>query len=679
MTPTQKADLLVALLQGETTVVDVCRAHGLEQVQVEGWLTTFLDAGRRALGAGGGLASHDAEYAARLLRATFDTLPALAWRADADGSALSLNRRWLDYTGMTADVARGWGWTAALHPDDIDHVIERWRAIVVSGEPATLEARLRRYDGTYRWVLIQAAPGLDDAGNVAFWCGAQTDIEDRKRAEDAVRESERDLRHVFDGLPGLVCTLSPDGVVELVNQRLFDYLGMTAEKLRDWSVVVHPDDYDRVMTAWSQSLPTGAPYDTVHRIRGANGWYRWFQVRALPQQDGGGRIVRWHALLTDIEDRKRTEETLEESERRLRQLFECIPGMIAVNGADGELEYANQRLLDFVGKDLAYLRQLGWSEILHPEDADPTVEEWIRCFETGEPLDVTFRIARADGVYRWFQARSHPHVDGHGRIASWYALLWDIDDRHHAEEALRTSQTELARVSRIVTVGELAASIAHEVNQPISAVANNAGACLGLLAQPDPPLGEIRDALGEIVDDAGRASAIVHRVQQMARKTPLERVPLDLRDVVGDVLVLARHESERRRVTLRLELPDVLPWVVGDRVQLLQVLLNLVVNGMDASGTVPEAERMVTIRASRRLRDGAAEVVVGVQDAGVGILPEQAARMFEAFYTTKPQGMGMGLAISRSIIAAHGGNLWVEPNEGRGTTFLFSLPDAGAR
>lgn len=549
MTSTQKFELILALLHGETTLIAACHAHGLEHARVEVWLATFLDAGRRALDANDG-----------------------------------------------------------------------------------------------------PAP-----------------------------ESARDLRQIFDGLPGFVCTLGRDGVVELINRPLLDYLGQTPEELSDWSLVQHPDDHDRVIAAWSHSQLTGTPFDSVHRIRRADGAYRWFQVRSLPQHDVEGRIVRWHALLTDIEDRKRAEETLEASEGRLRLLLESIPGMIAVNGADGELVYANQRLLDFVGKDLAYLSQLGWSRILHPEDADPTVQEWLRCFETGEPLDVTFRIQRADGVYRWFQARSHPLVDAHDRISAWYALLWDIDDRHHAEEALRASQTELARVSRIVTVGELATSIAHEVNQPLGAVVNNAGACLNLLELPDPPLSDVREALEDIVDDAGRASAIVHRVRAMAHKAPLERVPLDVRDVVDDVLALARHESYCRRVTLRLEVPALLPPVVGDRVQLLQVLLNLVVNAMDASSAVPETERNVTIRSWRRQHAGAAEVLVGVQDAGVGIALEEVGRLFEAFYTTKSQGMGMGLAISRSIITAHGGQLWAEPNDGPGATFIFSLPDASER
>ena len=228
-------------------------------------------------------------------------------------------------------------------------------------------------------------------------------------------------------------------------------------------------------------------------------------------------------------------------------------------------------------------------------------------------------------------------------------------------------------------MGELTASIAHEVNQPLTAVVNNANACLSLLPNGVPQLEEVRAALTEIIDDADRASAVITRVRQLAKKAPSERIILDLRDVIADILALARYESTNRRVTIRTELPKELPGVSGDRVQLQQVLLNLVVNGMDAMNAVEESRRVLVICARHEMRNGRAEALVSVQDAGTGLKPEETARLFEAFYTTKPQGMGMGLAISHSIIEAHGGRLWAEPNQGPGATFLFSLPAAPER
>jgi C4-dicarboxylate-specific signal transduction histidine kinase len=277
----------------------------------------------------------------------------------------------------------------------------------------------------------------------------------------------------------------------------------------------------------------------------------------------------------------------------------------------------------------------------------------------------------------YYREPRSPTPQEHNLIEQITHLASIAVEREQAEEALRQAQADLAHVSRVTTMGELTASIAHEVNQPLTAVVNNANACLDLLPKGAPNLEEVRDALTEIVDDTDRASAVIARVRQLARKAPFERTLLNLRDVITDVCALARYESASRRVTIRTELPEELPLVSGDRVQLQQVLLNLVVNGMDAMNSVEESQRLLVICGRREIRDGAPEVWLSVQDSGTGFKPEEMDRLFEAFYTTKPQGMGMGLAISRSIIEAHGGRLWAEPNQGQGATFLFSLPDAG--
>ena len=259
------------------------------------------------------------------------------------------------------------------------------------------------------------------------------------------------------------------------------------------------------------------------------------------------------------------------------------------------------------------------------------------------------------------------------------ALHQEIAERKLAEAALQKAQANLAHMTRLTTMGELSASIAHEVNQPLTAVVNNANACISLLVGGAANFEEIREALTEIVDDADRASAVIQRVRQLAKRAPTEKSPLDLRGVVKDVLTLARYESAARSVQIRPDLPNDLPPISGDRVQIQQVLLNLVVNGMDAMNTVEESRRILRICGRRETRDGIPEVLLSVQDAGTGLKPEEVDRLFEAFYTTKPEGMGMGLAISRSIIEAHGGRLWAEPNQGPGATFLLSLPAAPER
>ena len=252
----------------------------------------------------------------------------------------------------------------------------------------------------------------------------------------------------------------------------------------------------------------------------------------------------------------------------------------------------------------------------------------------------------------------------------------DITERRCAEEALRQAQTKLAHLTRVTTLGELTASIAHEVNQPLTAIVNNANACLGLLSNGSRELDEVREALSEIVDDGDRAGAVIARVRSLVRKSPLEKRPLHLSDVVADVLVLASSETAARRATICNELSAELPIVYADRVQLQQVLLNLVINGLDAMSTVEASKRQLTIRGRAGTEDGKRLTTISVRDAGIGLVAEETGRLFEAFYTTKPSGMGMGLAISRSIIETHGGRLWAEPNHGQGATFLFSLPAA---
>jgi len=222
------------------------------------------------------------------------------------------------------------------------------------------------------------------------------------------------------------------------------------------------------------------------------------------------------------------------------------------------------------------------------------------------------------------------------------------------------------------------ASFAHELNQPLAAIVNNANACLGLLPRGRHDLDEVREALGDIVGDAERASAIIERVRGLAKRSPLERVPLRLVDVVDDVVALAAAESAARRVAIRTDVAGDLPLVLGDRVQLQQVLLNLVVNGMDAMSKAEEADRRLEIRGRPETHDGAQAITISVQDRGIGLQAGHTERLFEAFYTTKPHGMGMGLAISRSIIEAHGGRLWAESNRGPGATFSFRLPAAAA-
>jgi PAS domain S-box-containing protein len=241
-----------------------------------------------------------------------DLIPTLVWSSRADGIVDFFNRVWLDYTGLTAEQALDWQWKDIFHPDDVSTVSSYWQTLLVTEQPGEIEARLRRFDGEYRWFLFRVKPVHDQSGRVIKWYGINTDIEDRKRAEDALHASERSLRLIVDTIPALVCTMTPAGAVETVNRQVLDYFGKSHEEMRNWSSMgaVHQDDLEKVIAKWRYSTENGFPYDVEHRIRRADGVYRWFHVRGLPLRDLRGDIVRWYILLADVDDRKKAEQAL---------------------------------------------------------------------------------------------------------------------------------------------------------------------------------------------------------------------------------------------------------------------------------------------------------------------------------------------------------------------------------
>jgi len=1029
----------------------------------------------------------------RNLSLIINTMPVLAWSTRPDGSVDFLNQRWTDYTGLSSDQTRDWGWTAAIHPGDLQQLTEYWRSIMTTGEPGEIEARLRRFDGSYRWFLFRANPLRDESGRIVRWYGTNTDIEDRKRVEEILRARELSWRQIVDNIPGLVATMSPMGEVEFLNRQTLDYFGKTNEDLKNWSLTgaVHPDDLPRAIEARKQSIDSGQIYEVEHRCRRADGVYRWFQVRGLPVLDVDNQITAWYLLLTDIDDRKQAEEALRLNEQNLSVMINAIPTFIHALRADGSVLYVNQSVLDYhgctleevqredyrarffhpedverlrkernaaltravpfeneqrvLGKDGKYrwfliryspvlneqgaidrwyvvgydiedrkrtedaqarhsgvradvsaafskpthlaeilrgcteaivrhldaafariwmlnkdesmlelqasagmytrldgsysripvgdlkvgwiakekkahltndvlndprvndkgwaqdtgmvafagyplvvedrligvvalfarrplpesildtlasiadtiaqgierkraeeglrnaleeiqkseskLRQVidaipalawcnlpdgpneflskgwheytglseeeshgwGWQKAFHPEDLKLLMEKWMKMLVSGEPDDVEARLRRHDGVYRWFLIRAEPFRDESGNIVRWYGTSTDIDDRKRAEEELRRSEailaeaqrvsktgsfitdllsdehqwseelcrifelnpgtkitsegiralfhpedlpvyeeafkravdadqdidityriitpagkvkhlhavshlmersaqpvyigaiqdvtdskaaeaaltrarTELAHMARVTTLSALTASIAHEINQPISAAITSAGACVRWLDRDQPEVQRAREAAKRIEDDGRRAAEIISHLKSFYKKDPSpEREMVSVNDVVREMPVLLRSEADRHSVTMSTDLTANLPSVNGDRVQLRQVLMNLMLNGMEA---MSEQAGELTIRT----RLDAGNVVVSVSDTGVGLPSDKLEEIFNAFFTTKAEGTGMGLAISSTIIESHGGRLWATSNPGPGATFHFTLP-----
>jgi PAS domain S-box-containing protein len=390
------------------------------------------------------------------LRTIIDGLPTMLWSAWPDGSIEFLNRRWLDYTGLSADAAQGWDWMAVVHPDDRTAARDFWLGVVRSGEPGETELRLRAADGAYRWFLVRSSASRDASGAVVRWYGTNTDIEDRHRAEDAVRASEQHLRSVLDTLPGLAFVIDSMGRIELLNRSVLEYFGASFEELRDrpQSEIVHPDDIAPAAARWQRAFETGETHDVALRMRRADGVYRWFQSQSVPLRDGAGRVVRWATLLTDIEEMQRVTEALQESEQRLRAVIDGIPAFIYTMAPTGEPEFFNRPFLDYLGRTAAEMMDWARIGVIHPDDLARSIAIWQRAIETGEDYSLEFRLRRADGVFRWFELRSRAVRDAGGRLVRSYAIVADIHDRKRAQRRLHRAmraryQAVLVERSRI--------------------------------------------------------------------------------------------------------------------------------------------------------------------------------------------------------------------------------------
>ncbi len=444
------------------------------------------------------------------------------------------------------------------------------------------------------------------------------EVSERKRAEQALAASEHNLRLIVDSIPGFVALSTPAGEVELVNPQLVEYCGRTLEELRFWrtSDTVHAEDLPRVIQIFAGSITSGNPHNYEARLRRFDGVYRWFQVRGLPVRDANGRILRWCVLLTDIDERKRTEDALKRSEaflaegQRLSRMGCCCWRV-----ETDEFTWSEElhRIFGFE-RDVPVTLDLIGTRV-HPEDI-PLLNDMVeRARGAVRDFEYEYRLLMPDCSVKYLHMIAHGIRDNDGRL-EYVGAVQDVTQRKISEEALAKARSELAHVASVTSLATLTASIAHEVNQPLSGIVTNAGTCLRMLTLDPPNVDGARETARRTIRDGNRASD-------------------------------------------------------GDRVQLQQVILNLLRNASDAMNTVHDRPRELLIRTER---DEGDRVLLSVKDAGVGFDPQTADRLFETFYTTKIDGMGVGLYVSRSIIESHQGRLWATLNNGPGATFSFFIP-----
>ena len=496
------------------------------------------------------------------------------------------------------------------------------------------------------------------------------------RAFDEVNRSQDHLRLVIDTIPTLVWRAGPDGVPDFLSKPALDYTGLAPDQIEfGWPRAFHPEDKQGVYVKWDGIRQSGRRGSLEARLRRFDGAYRWFLFEAEPLRDNSGTLISWYGSATDIEDRKLAELSFRQSEQRFRDYAETASDWLWETGPDHRFTSISEHT-NVAGFTEPSLPGVARWEVASDLETEP--EKWRRHREALDAhwpfRDFVYSVINNSGSQVYVRTSGKPFFDVKGHFLGYRGTGTDITAlkrAEQAEQALRQAQTELAHVTRVTMLGELTASIAHEVNQPLAGVVANAEASLRWLNREQPDLAAARRSLEWVINDGCRASDVIRRVRALAKKSDVETVRLDLNQVVNEAITLVERELTKHGVLLKTELTPALPEILGDRVQLQQVIINLLINGIEAMEPITDRPRELFVRSAR---DDKGHLTLSVTDSGIGISAETANRLFNAFFTTKSSGLGMGLSVCRSIVEAHGGRISASSNEGPGATFQLVLP-----
>jgi PAS domain S-box-containing protein len=651
------------------------------------------------------------------LRDFVNSLPIMAWVSQTDGKIIYCNHSWRDYTGCELERLMTDGWTASIHTEDLKILADVW----LSSEALVQRTvRLRRFDGEYRWFLFRAVAVRNGNGSLERWYGTSTDVHDLKRAETLSSGLKQTLEMVARGesldrvltelcnsldsqFPSMMTSIK---LMEPESSRLRHVAGRKVP--RSWikasdSAIVGPTTGSCCAAAFFKRTIIIPDIDNdplcvdIRDVALSNG-LRAALSKPLLSKTGEvlGTICAYFAieqhatdndcrlideagsvaLLAIERDRVRSALTKDSEEiitsnRQLLEIFDSIPTQVWCALDAHRTEFQNKRWLDYVGLPVEQTKGLGWRDSVHPDDAEEYFNKWAEIAASGSGGQAEARFRRHDGEYRWFLMQAEPLHDAQGNIIRWYGANTDIEDLKRGDEALKKAQMELARVARLTTVGEFATSISHEVNQPLTAIVANAKAALRWLMKEQPDLLEVRLAAERIVESGRRASDIIRGIRELAKKGSPDIANFDVNEAIREILVLMQGELREYSIALELDFAEKIEPLMGNRVQIQQVILNLIRNGIEAMHGINSRRRI--LRISSQI-DSPNSIAIAVADSGEGIEFENLDRIFEAFFTTKPDGTGIGLSICRTILDAHGGRLWASPNFPYGTVFHFSVP-----
>ena len=653
-------------------------------------------------------------------RLIVDRIPGLVATLTPAGEVEGVNNPVLEYCGRTVEELKQWGISDTVHPEDLPRVIEVITQSMASGDPHEIEERIRRFDGVYRWFQVRGLPLRDATGRIVRWYVLLTDIDARKRAEAQLAGEKRLLEMVASSCPLTDVLTALCTFVEVISADchcgvyLIDWSG---PRFRNGAVPSLPATFNDPIDGlpvrreigpcgqaallkqqvivtdletdplWQESAIR--PLALAHGIR--SHWSTPIYARdgrvlgtfaifhrepASPTQIQQDLIAQVTHIASIAIERASSEAALKRSEAFLGEAQHLSRvGSFAWRVAKNDITWSEQlyRIFQFDPQVPVTLDLIGTR--VHPEDLTLLHDMIARARSAASDFEYEHRLLMPDGSVKHLHLIAHGTKNESGEV-EYIGATQDVTQRRLADEALDKARSELAHVTRVMSLGALTASIAHEVNQPLSGIITNASTCLRMLDADPPNVDGARETAKRTLRDGNRASDVVTRLRALFSKKELTLESLDLNQAARDVIALSSNELQRNRVVLQLELPDDLPPVKGDRVQLQQVILNLLRNASDAMVAVDDRPRQLMIRTER---DPGDRVRLTVKDAGEGFDSRTVDKLFEAFYTTKPSGMGIGLSVSRSIIESHHGRIWAEPNDGPGATFAFAIPCAVMR
>jgi PAS domain S-box-containing protein len=616
----------------------------------------------------------DERAAERRFRHLAEAIPHIVWIARADGSIDYVNRRWSEYTGLSPEESLGLReeWTAVVHPEDRSKCLDQRNRMITNGECDEVECRFRRAeDGSYRWFLCRAEPIRDDQDQVIQWFGTCTDIDDRKRAEEALRQSDVEYRAIFENAAvGQVLLDAETGRFLRVNRKFCEITGYTEDELRGltFTEITYGEDRERERASFERMVHGEIQeYSTEKRYVRKDGSIVWVSLCATPVRTEAGRVVRLANVVQDITDRKQAEEALRESEQRYRELAETLPQLVWTCQPDGYCDYLSRQFCAYTGLSETEQLGYGWSRSVHPDDLDRVMAGWRVAVRASQVFDNEYRLRGADGVYRWFKSRGVPIRGADGRVVRWFGTCTDIDTQKRAEHALKDASRRK---------DEFLAMLSHKLRYPLAAI----GTAIPLVRRTGS-----KDQLAwgtDVIDrQVKKLAQLIDDLLDVARiaqgKIQLHKELLDLAAIVHCAAEVARPLVEERRHTLTIQLaPGPLP-LEADPARLGQVLVNLLINA--AKYTDPGGR----IELSAERQSGA--IVVRIRDNGVGIAPELLPGIFELFTQGEPEpsrtqsGLGIGLCVVRRLVEMHGGTVTASSaGPGQGAEFVVRLPAACA-